>query len=147
MTPEHVDVRAESRLLCAVLAFELMKGMATGGLWILSPQSITGRIAALSTYPTVLATVWIALSLFVLPFFLTTLCDSETRYSHIISWLGRRAILCSGVIWCFLAFLSKNLDYEFVTAIFISNGVTCLAVSFVLARSINSAQRRREAKP
>jgi len=146
MTPEHADLQTENRLLCAVLAYELSKSMATGGLWILSSQSITGRIAALSTYPNVLAIVWIALSLLVLPFFFAKLLNAESRYSRLIAWFGRRAILCGGVIWFFLAFLSKNLDYEFVTMIFIANGATCFAVSLVLARGINNAQRRREAE-
>ena len=53
-----------------------------------------------------------------------------------------RAILASGVIWAYLGYLSKNLDYAFVTEIFVVNGLTCIAMAAVMANGLNNAQRR-----
>ena len=136
------DTTLESRLLGAVLAFELAKSMFTGGLWVLSVQSVTGRIAQLSTYPRVLAGVWICLGLLVVPYLLLQAFCIGKRYSATITRIACRAILASGVIWCYLAYLSKNLDYEYVTEIFILNGLVCVFTAAILANSLNNAQRR-----
>ena len=126
----------------AVLAFELSKDMFTGGMWVMTAESLTWRIAHLSTFPVVLAAIWILLALLVVPYFLLQVFALGTRYSTAITRLACRAILGSGVIWCYLGYLSKNLDYDYVTAIFIFNGLTCIAMAAVMANSINSAQKR-----
>ena len=144
MTPAHTDARFDARLLGAVLAFELAKDMCTGSLWILSPESITGRIARLSTYPEALAAVWACLALLVVPYFLLQVFSIGQRYATLITRLACRAILAGGVIWCYLAYLSKNLDYTFVTEIFIVTGLSCIGMAAALANSLNNAQRRAQ---
>lgn len=138
------DVKMQARLLGAVLSFELAKDMCTGSLWILSPESLTGRIARLSTYPELLAVVWFCLAMLVVPYFLLQVFSLGQRYVTAITRLACRAILAGGVIWCYLAYLSKNLDYAYVTEIFIVTGLSCIAMSAVLAVGLNSAQRRAQ---
>ena len=128
----------------AVLAFELAKGMLCGGLWVMSPVSITGKVALLSTYPALIGAVWIALSVLVLPYLAMQLFGVGQRYRAKLSRLACRSILASGVICCYLAYLSKNLDYDYVTAIFLFNGMTCICTSAVLALGLNRSQRIAE---
>jgi len=144
MRNNHKDTRIEARLMGAVLAFELAKGMLCGGFWVMSPVSITGKVALLSTYPAVVGVVWIALSTLVLPYLTMQLFGIGQRYRAKLSRLACRAILASGVIWCYLAYLSKNLDYDFVTVIFLFNGMTCICTSAVLAIGLNRSQRIAE---
>lgn len=133
-----------SRLLGVVLAFELGKDMATGGMWILTDNSLTGRIAHLSTYPTVLAVVWILLSVLVVPYLLMQVFFVYESWRAFITRVACRAILASGVIWCYLGYLSKNLDYEYVTHIFMMNGIACVAMAALLANGLNTAQRKEQ---
>lgn len=139
---ELKDVRIEWRLISAVLAFELAKDMSTGSMWIMSTQSVTGRIAQLSTYPTAIAVLWTLLAIAVVPYLLLQVFSVGMRFATSTTRLACRAILASGVIWCYLGYLSKNLDYTYVTEIFIVNGLTCIAMAAVMANGLNSAQRR-----
>lgn len=139
---ELKDLRLELRLVCAVLAFYLAKDMVAGGMWVLSAQSITGRIAQLSTYPTLLAACWILLAVPVAPYLLVQLLDIFPHHATTIKRVALRAIMANGAIWGFLGYLSKNLDYQFVTEIFVINALVCFAMSAVMAYGINSAQRR-----
>ena len=139
------DANLYARLVSAVLSFELAKDMVTGALWILSPESLTGRIARLSTYPEVLAGLWVCLAFLVLPYFLMQVFAIGQRYSIVITRLACRSILAGGVIWCYLGYLSKNLDYAYVTEIFIVTGLSCIAMAAVMANTLNSAQRRAQA--
>lgn len=144
MNTQTPDSRLEARLLGAVLAFDLSKDMLTGGLWVLSDQSITGKVAQLSSYPTALAAVWGLLSLLALPYVFLQVFGLLQRYSEAITRTACRAVLASGVIWAYLGYLSKNLDYTYVTEIFIVNSLTCVAMSAVLANSLNNAQKRKQ---
>ena len=139
-----VAVGIDARLFGAVLAFELAKDMFAGSLWILSPHSITGRIAALSTYPEAIAVVWFCLAVLVVPYFLLQAFSIGQRHAKIITRTACRAILAGGVIWCYLAYLSRNLDYAFVTEIFVIAGLACIAMAAALANSLNNAQRRAQ---
>ena len=139
-----IHARLDARLLGAVLSFELAKDMVAGALWILSPQSVTGRIAALSTYPEGIAALWAFLALLVIPYFLLQAFSIGERYAATTTRIACRAILAGGVIWCYLAFLSRSLDYAYVTEIFIIAGLSCIATSAALANSLNNAQRRAQ---
>lgn len=141
---DFVDQKLQSRLLGAVLAFELSKDLVTGALWIMSPESVTGRVARLSTYPEALAAVWVCLALLVMPYFLMQAFSIGHRFATTITRLACRAILAGGVIWFYLAYLSKNLDYAYVTGIFIVTGLVCVAMSAALANGLNSEQRRAQ---
>lgn len=132
----------ESHLLGALLALDLMKSMLTAGMWIFNDDTMMSRIARLSTYPEVMAYVWMALALGVVPYLGMQAFGFWQSKRRQITRLACRVILISGVLWAFLAYLSKNVDSEHITAIFILHSVTCIVMSAILASSINTAQKR-----
>ena len=131
-----------SRLLGAVLAFELGKDMITAGLWMLQTESMIGRIARLSSSPDAFACVWMALAVLVVPYLLMQATDCGRAHQARITRLACWAILASGVFWVYLGYLSKNLDYSYVTKIFLFHGLTCIAMAATLANSLNTSQRQ-----
>lgn len=142
MKAEFTDAKLTLRLISAVFAFGLAKDMFTGGLWIFSVQSVTGRIARVSTYPDAMAVIWVLLSVLVVPYVLMQTFGFGEKYSAAITRLSCRSILASGVIWAYLGFLSRNLDYQYVTSIFVINSLTCIAMSALMANGLNNAQKR-----
>ena len=135
------DANLERRMLGSTLAFEVAKSMICGGLWVMSPQSVMGRIAQQSTYPEVMGVTWALVGLLVLPYLALQLFGIAEKYRSRFTKLACRAILASGVMWVYLGYLSKNLDYQYTTIIFLFNGLTCIATATILAKSTNNAAR------
>ena len=135
------DQQFQLRLMGAVLAFALGTEMFKGALWILSEQSVTWRVAQLSTYPHALAGVWMVLAVQVIPYFCLQAFDWFAAYRAGITRLACRSVLAGGVIWIYLGWLSKNLDYKYTTIIFVFTGLISVAMSAVLANGLNSSQR------
>lgn len=142
MSTEFADTKLEYRFIGAALALELGKNMATGGFWILETSSITGKVALMSTYPAMLAMIWISLAALVVPFILLQVFGIGFAYARAIKGTACRAMLLGGVIWCYLGYLSKNLDFAYVTEIFMLNGTTCVVMSAVIAFGLNNDLRR-----
>ena len=136
-----------SRLLGAVLAFELAKDMITSGLWMLQSDSMIGRIARLSSSPVTFAYLWMLLAVLVVPYLVLQVTGYGRTHKTQITRLACWAILCSGVFWIYLGYISKNLDYDYITEIFLFHGATCVAMAAILANGLNSAQRHREGEP
>jgi len=136
------DVHLERRMLGATLAFEVAKSMICGGLWVMSPMSVMGRIAQLSTYPEIMGVLWAFIGTLVLPYLLMQLFNVADQHRAKFTKLACRAILASGVIWFYLGYLSKGLDYQYVTVIFILSGMTCIATATILAKSTRNVNRR-----
>lgn len=136
------DRRLQIRLMGAVLAFSLAKDMFTAGLWVLSAQSLTGRVAQLAIYPKALAFGWIILAALVLPYFFMQIFDWFEDYRARLTRLACRSILAGGVLWIFLGYLSRDLDYKYITVIFMITGLVNIAMSTILAISLNAAQRQ-----
>lgn len=133
-----------SRLLGAVLAFELGKDMITSGLWMLQPESMMGRIARLSSAPETFAYVWMTLALLVVPYLVLQATGYGQAHRERITRLACWAILTSGVFWVYLGYISKNLDYDYITEIFLFHGATCIAMAAILANGLNTVQRQLE---
>ena len=136
------DQTLEAQLLGALLAVDLMKSMLTAGLWIFNDATMMSKIASLSAYPDAMAYAWMALTVGVIPYFGMQAFGFWHAQRRQITRLACRVILASGVLWMFLAYLSKNVDSEHVTIIFILNSITFIAMSAILASSINTAQER-----
>ena len=135
----------ESHLLGALLALDLMKGMLTAGTWIFVPDTMMSKVASLSSHPNVMAYLWMIMAIGVVPYLCMQAFGIWSKWRRKITRLACHAILVSGVLWAFLAYLSKNIDADNITGIFILHSLTCIAMSAILASSINTAQRR-EAK-
>jgi hypothetical protein len=136
------DQTLETHLLGALLAADLMKGMISAGFWILSDGTMIARVARLSSYPGILALLWIVLACAVLPYFGMQVFGVWPERRRPITRLACRAILAAGVLWAYLAYLSKNIDSLNVTGVFILHSITCVLMSALLASSINTAQGR-----
>lgn len=139
-----VNATLSSRLLAAVLAFELGKDMITTGLWMLQPESMTNRIARLSSAPELFAYLWMILALLVVPYFVLQVSGYGQELHGRITRLACWAILTSGVFWVYMGYISKNLDYGYITEIFLANGFTCLAMAATLAGGLNALLRQRQ---
>lgn len=144
MTPHADDSRLEARLLGAVLAYELGKDMIASGVWMQQTETMIGRIALLSSSAVVFAYVWMALALLVAPYLFVQITGRFAIYRATATRLACWAVLGSGVLWVYLAYLSKNLDYGSVTWVLVLHGLTCIAMAGILACSLNAAQRRAQ---
>lgn len=136
------DQTMESHLLGALLAVDLMKSMLTAGMWIFNDDTMMSKVASLSRYPDAMAYLWITLVIGVLPYFFMQAFGLWHAWRRPITRLACRAILVSGVLWAFLAYLSRNIDSDNITIIFVLNSMTFIAMSAILASSINTAQDR-----
>lgn len=144
MNQKTRNAAISARLLGALLAFELAKGMYTGGLWIMSEVSVTGKIARLASHPHALAIFWMSLAVLVMPYMVSQLFDcwesQRNRFTRFACW----STMAGGVVWVYLAYLSKNMDYANVTNIFLINGAACVGMAAVLAYGLNREQQRLE---
>ena len=135
------DAHLTVRLLGAVLAFELSKDMISAGLWMLQSESTMGRIARMSSSPGIFACSWMVLAGLVVPYLVMQVTGFGFTHQARIKRLACWAILTSGVFWVYMGYLSKNLDYTYVTEIFLMHGVTCIAMAAILANGLNTMQR------
>ena len=134
----------EGRLLGAVLAFELAKGMFTTGLWMLQPSTMTSKVAQLSSSYEIFAYIWMALALFVLPYLVIQVSGKFDEYKRKATRLACWAILTSGVFWVYLAFLSRSLDFRYITEILLLHSTTCVVTAALLAYTLNTQYQLRK---
>lgn len=144
MNKQTRNFALDARLFGALVAFMLGERMFTGGLWVMTPESVTGRIASLSTYPIVVACIWMTLSLCVLPYLICQIFNCWQAQRKKLTRYACWATMAGGTIWAYLGYLSKNLDYSYVTGIFLTNTLSCFAMAAVLANGLNTEQRRAE---
>lgn len=135
----------EGKLLGALLAFDLMKGMLTAGFWIYAPNTMIAKVASLSNHPTAISYIWMLLALLVLPYFCLQTFNLWSTYHREITRLACRALLASGVMWAYLSYLSKDIDSANITGVLVMHSLINVVMSGILASSINTAQRE-EAK-
>lgn len=138
------DQKTESRMLGALLSLDLIANMLIAGLRILNGRTLMSSIAHLSSYPVALAYVWMGLGLLVLPYFIMQTFGVWFERRRQITRLACRALLAGGVLWAFFAYLSRNIDSQYATGIFIGCSLISTAMSALLASSINTAQIREE---
>jgi len=138
------DRKIEVRLFGALLAVTLASNMVIDALWILSQETIISKVARLSTYPEVLSFVWLISAALVAPYFLLQAAGVFGSHHRPIVRLACRAIMASGVLYAYLGFLSRNMDYQFVTEGFVLMSVLSMCMAAALAYGLNAAQIRKE---
>jgi hypothetical protein len=138
-------IKTEGYLLGAILAWALAVGAFSGSLWVLNTESVTGRVASLSSYPKVMSALWMVLAAAMLPYYIMQILQIFVKWREPITRLCCRATTVSGVIWVYLGYLSYPLDYMYVTTIFVVNGLTCISMAATLANSLNNAKIEQEA--
>ena len=138
------DLKIEVRLLGGLLAMALGGNMIIDALWIFSEHTVMSKVAQLSTYPAALAVYWIVAAALITPYFMVQVLNMFKRYNRHITRLACWSVMAGGVLYAYMGFLSRNLDYQYVTMSFIIASVMNLAMATALAYTLNSAQRRAE---
>ena len=120
------------------MALDMIENMISPALWILGEQrSLISTIASLSSSRTVLGYAWLAAAVMLLPYLVAQLIDKGSRRTTRLACLS---LSLSGVLWTYIAFLARNLDYQYVSGLFIFDGLISLVMAGVLANSINDEQ-------
>ena len=147
MRNELDAARLAARLMSVLLALDIAKNFISPALWILGEdRSVIGTTARLASNPHAMALVWLAASAMVAPYVLVQLFAPDCGGKRLATKWACRGVCLGGVLWIYLAYLSKNLDYEIATGLFIFNGVSSVALGAVLAFGLNNDQLQAEHK-
>lgn len=145
MRSELARARLGVRLLSVLLALDIAKNFISPALWILGENSsVVSTTARLASHPEVLALLWLLAALMVAPYVLVQLVAPECRAKRMATQLASRGVCLGGVLWVYLAYLSRNLDYDIATGLFILNGLGSVGLGAVLAYGLNSDQMYAE---
>lgn len=136
----RLHLRAAHVLLAATMMFD----MFDPATYILTaPISMMYRIASLSGSPEMVAWSFVALGLLMAPYLFMQIFCSDCRGRREITKLACFALLGAGLQWVFLAWLSRNLDYEAVTGVLFRTGIGAVAYSLTLAYALNAEAAQR----
>ena len=136
--------KIEVRLFGALLALTLASNMVIDALWILSQETIISKVARLSTYPQALSIYWFVAAALVIPYFLLQAFGVFEKYHRCVVRLACRSIMAGAVLYAYLGFLARNLDYNYVTESFILMSALNMGMAAALAHGLNAAQIRKE---
>ena len=138
------QARIEVRLFGALLALTLGSNMVIDALWIFSQGTAISKVAALSTYPTALAVYWFITAALVTPYFLMQGFGWFMDYYKLVVRTACRAVMAGAVLYAYFGFLSRNMDFSYVTGSFVVMSVLNMGMAATLAYGLNAAQIRRE---
>ena len=144
MTLQEADhFKCEARFLAGLLAADLGFGLAQLGLLILhEDRSIVSLVARLAGHPGMLASAFLVLAVLLLPYLAIQIFSPSPKTRLTVVRLTVHALCAAGVLRIYFAWLSRNLDADTVTGVFLMNGGWCIAMAAVLAYSINNKQKR-----
>lgn len=147
MRLELTHFKTECRLLSVLLAISLQFNMIEPSLLMLhEPDSLVWAVAGLSGGRTILALAFLGFALLMVPYVTMQIVDPNTRHRPRIIRIACAALCLGGVLWVYLAFLSRNLDYDTITGIFCRNGIWNIGMAAVLAYHLNNKQIRESVK-
>ena len=133
-----------ARLLAIVLSLDMVQNMVSPAVWILGASgSIVAKVARLATYPDAVAWAWLAMSALMLPYLVAQIGG---RASVLCTRLACLSLCGGGMLWMFLAWLGRDLDYSALIYLFGFNCLISIAMGAVLAYSINQQQLSDEQK-
>ena len=129
------------RVMSALLAYDIAKDFVTPALWIVGETtSVISTSSRLATAPGLLALAWLLAALMVVPYIAMQLFAPDCRWRRKIVKIGCNGVCLGGVMWVYLAFLSKNLDYGIATGTFMGNGISSVLLGAVFAWGLNKEQ-------
>jgi hypothetical protein len=141
----HKDFKNEMRLMSILLSFGVMSNFVDPAIFILlETRSVIGTVAALSSSAKVIASAFLLMAALVLPFLFMQVFVPRIKCRKFIIRLTCFAMCVGGVLWIYLAFLSRNLDFGGATFVFVKSGLGAIAMGGVLALTINNKQRREQ---
>lgn len=141
MTADLTRLQAAVRSLSVLVSFEIVMDFVSPAMWVLSEQtSVLSNVARLSSSPTALALCWLLAALLVVPFVLMEVFWRGCKHRRSVIKLATYGMILGAVIWVFMAFLTRNLDYRFAVWNFLFNGAGSLAMGALMANGLNNDQ-------
>lgn len=141
MTSELQRSRIGVRLMSSLLALDLAKSFINPALWILGEStSVISTVAKLATWADALGVVFIVSALMVAPYIVMQITMPDCPYRLFLTRCACNGLILGGVLWAYMAYLSRNLDYDTATIVFLTNSLFPIAMAGLLAYSINAEQ-------
>jgi len=133
------------RLMSALLAIDLAKNFISPAMWIYGEsRSVIGTVARLATWPDGLALIFCVSAAVVVPYIIVQLFNPNSPSRNMWAQWACRGLIMGGVLWIYMSYLSRNLDYAVVTSLFSFNGAMSLVMAGILGYSINQDQIKNE---
>ena len=141
MTDDIPRLQALARYLYVMLCLELMVDFVSPAMWVLTENgSVIGRIANLSS-PPLLAVCWLIAASAIVPFLVMQLWWPCCHYRRLIIKLASYGLILGALTWVFIAFLARNLDYQFAIWNFLFYGLASLAMAGLMSYGLNNDQK------
>ena len=145
MTGDINRLQSAVRSLSVLLCFKIIEDFINPALWVLNEgRSVMATVAAMSSSSTALAACWLAASLMVVPYIIMQIWFPDCRHRRKLAQFAIYGMISGGCVWGFMAWLSRNLDYRYVTFNFIVFTIFSIAAAALLANSLNNDQKQAE---
>ena len=132
------------RGLSVLAAMQIMAGFISPAMWILfGHTSVVSNVASLSSSARAMAIAWLICALAIAPFVVMQVFESSFSHRRVIIKLSNLGMMGGCMVWVFMAFLSRNLDYEFAIWNFLFNGVAALGMAALMANTLNNEQKEK----
>lgn len=139
MTSNTQRLQRMTRCMSVMAAFEILMDFIGPAIWVLStPTSIVAKVAGLSLSGRGLGVAWLLAALLVLPFVVMQCFFPHYKHRRHVIKLCNHGNILGGLIWFFMAFLARNLEYDYITLNFILNGFGAFALATLLANGLNN---------
>ena len=138
----------KARCFSSIAAFQVLMTFISPAMWILtSPQSILAVVSHLAFSGLILGWCWLLSASLIVPFIVMQIACPTYKYRRAVTKMCNYGSLFGGLIWFFMAFIARTLDYEFIVVNFIINGIGAFVLATLLADGLNDDQieiRERE---
>jgi len=139
----HRDFKHEMRLMSILVAIDVTTGFVSPAIFILTePSSIIYKTTRLATIPELFGILFLVAGVLALPFILMQMFSPKIKCRRHIMRLTTFAMCAGGVVWFYLAYLSKNLDFTGATAVYLMNGAVAVSLGGILSITLNNKLKR-----
>ena len=141
MTTNLIRLQYMVRCMSVMAAFEILLDFVSPALWILTtPNSIIARVASLSSSSEIMGGCWLIAAAMVVPFVVMQVGWPDYEHHRIVTKICNYGNITGGLIWFFMAFIARNLDYDYIIFNFLFNGIGSIALAALLADGLNDTQ-------
>ena len=135
------------RSLSVLVSFQIMIAFLSPAMFVLSAESsLPSKVASLATSSMALAVCWFISALAILPFVIMQTFFPACRYRRVIMRVANFGFIFGGLVWAFMAFLSRNLDYSLIVWNFSIYALIPFSMAAMMANSLNNDQKEKEQK-
>ena len=143
LSQRYAMLKNVMRYVSVVLGLAMAWNITNPGVWILFyPNAVITKVASLSSSASVFGYMWVFLGSCLIPYILCNILG-VTRKAALEPCTRLACLATAGgaILWGFLAWLSRDLDYGTLVYLFGTNAALDLLVSLVLAVSVNEHQK------